>query len=360
MHQKVVLDDSSLWALLRLAYRDGLIHMKPGVHLSQLTEHTDPELELQVLEQLVLTPCALGFFDRGSLCEDLLLGDFLDSEDLVRVPTPKVSDNVEALPLELVVGILRAGGYSIPVSEFLPRLEAAMVLNDERKRRSSAGLKFPEIEDHISKALGHDKLTEEEWAFYRQYVDTRDKVSPIVSAFSHAQEVFTAAAEHSAYGMLPYAKVPSSTVVTNPNFALSSAPNDKKLILMRFVAQDIGTLLPPRSLAKTLRLSKSPEADALRHKTDEWVLKLKKGELSGLDSIQRELRRAIRSLEKTKQAKGIGAFVTLAAVPIGIAEMVLGSPGVAGLALGAIGTVAEVTVRATERRYRWALLGRDR
>ena len=61
---RAVFDEASLWALLRLAHREGLVYPKPGCHLSQLSEVRDEALENQILEQLVLTPNVIGFFDK--------------------------------------------------------------------------------------------------------------------------------------------------------------------------------------------------------------------------------------------------------------------------------------------------------
>lgn len=358
MTKHVVLDDSSLWALLRLGYREGLVRMRSGVRLHQLIEDSDPELEQQVLEQVVLTPNLFGFFDRGSLCEDLVDGDLVDSETLARTPTPKALDDVEALPFELVVGILRAQGYRIPESEFLPRLGAAMAYEDARNRRAEEGRRFPDLGDHLAAALGNNVLTEEEWAFYREHQDAHSNAAPIVSAFLHAQEVMTAAAQHGAHGMLPYATTGVDVPLRNPGFAGSESPQELQRILFRVVSRDVGMLLPPPSLTSALKLAKSPEAEALREKSAEWIAQIESGELGGLDPIRKELKAALRSLEKTGKAKSVGTMITYVSVSISAAEMFLGSPGVIGFALGAVGLAAQAEVSMTERRYRWALFGR--
>lgn len=358
MTNQVVFDDSSLWALLRLAHRDGLVRQRSGVQLRELVEKSDPALERQVLEQLVLTPKVLGFFDRGSLCEDVLEGEFLHSDSLIRATTPTSTDRYEALPMDLITGILQARGHAISEQEFLPRLEALKSVEEERQQRANNGKKFPGIEDHVFKALKHDRLSSDEWAFYRKYQEVQDRISPIIMAFNHAQEVMTAAAEHSASGMVPYAVNTVGEAIRNPAHELSDTPSVSKLVLIRMVAEDIGTLLPPSSLTATLKLAGSPEAEALRYKSTEWMDRLESGELNGIAPIRKEIRSAMRSLEKINRAKTVGSFVTLAAVPVGVAEILLGSPGIAGLTFGAIGTVSEVCIRATEKRYRWALLGK--
>lgn len=355
MIKHVVLDDFSLWALLRLAHREGLVRPKGRAQIRQL-EDSDPKLERQVLEQLVLTPKVLAFFDRGSLCEDILEGEFLDSDNLIQTQTPEVCDSFEALPKNLITGIMQASGQVIPEAEFVPRLTAAMAVEEERKRRIHEGKRFPGLSDHIFKALKQDKLTVEEWDFYHKHRQIMEKIYPIERAFHHAQEVMTAASEHSAYGMVPYFDETAGISIRNPRFEDSASVNAR--VLFRVVAQDIGTLLPPTTLTGTLKLAGSPEAEALRYKSAEWIDRLESGELNNIGSIRDEIRVAMRSLEKTKRAKTTGAFVTLAAVPVAVAEMLIGSPGIAGLAFGAIGTVAEVSVRRTEKRYRWALLGK--
>jgi hypothetical protein len=358
MNKRVVLDDSSLLALLRLGYREGTVCLKAGVHLDQLTEHSDPLLEAQVLEQIVLTPQVLAFFDRGSLCEDLLEGELLESDSIVRTPTPSTLDNVEALPMELVTGILRARGFKVPEEEFLPRLGSAIVMHNERERRSKEGRRFPELGDHIRRAMKIDELSTEEWAFHRDYQEITSRAQPILDAFAHAQTVMTAAAQNSAYGMLPYSQGSTEVPLRNPSFAREESEESKRLTLFRVVSEDIGTLLPPKSLSSALRLGKSSEAEALREKSSEWIEKIEAGELGGIEPIRKEIKLAIRSLEKVGLAKSIGSMLTLTAVPIGVAEMMLGSPGVVGLGLGAVGTIAEVNVRSTEKRYRWALFGK--
>jgi hypothetical protein len=358
MNKRVVLDDSSLWALLRLGFREGTVRLKPGVHLHQLTEHSDQLLEKQILEQVVLTPQVLAFFDRGSLCEDLLEGELLESDAIVRTPTPSAMDSVEALPIELVTGILRARGFKVPEEEFLPRLGSAIVMHDERERRAKRGKRFPDIGDHVRRAMKVDELSAEEWKFHRDYQETTSRVQPILDAFAHAQTVMTAAAQNSAYGMLPYAESSTDVLLRNPRFAHLASEASRHLTLFRVVSEDIGTLLPPRSLSSALRLGGSSEAEALREKSSEWIDKIEAGELGGIEPIRKEIKLAIRSLEKVGLAKSIGSMLTLTAVPIGVAEMMLGSPGVVGLALGTVGTIAEVNVRSTEKRYRWALFGK--
>ncbi len=358
MTKAVVLDDSSLWALLRLGFREGTVSLKSGVHLQQLTEDSDPLLETQVLEQVVLTPQVLAFFDRGSLCEDLLEGELLQSDAIVRTPTPPIIDRIEALPMELVTGILRARGYKVPTEEFLPRLGSAIVMHDERARRAKLGKRFPDIGDYVRRAMRVDELSPEEWAFHRDYQETTSRAQPIIDAFTHAQTVMTAAAQHSAFGMLPYAECPKDVLLRNPSFAHQGSEATKHLTLFRVVSEDIGTLLPPKSLSSALRLGRSSEAEALREKSSEWIEKIESGELGGIEPIRKEIKLAIRSLEKVGMAKSFGSMLTLAAVPVGVAEMMLGSPGVVGLGLGAIGTIAEVNVRSTEKRYRWALFGK--
>lgn len=358
MHKKVVLDDSSLWALLRLGYREGLVRLKAGVNLNELTQKTDQRLETQVLEQLVLTPEVLAFFDRGSLCEDLLEGELLESEVIVRTPTPSNLDSVEALPMALVTGILSARGFKIPEADFLPRLGSAIVMADERERRARQGKQFPSIGDHIRRAMGVDELSAEEWAFHGDYQETTSRVQPILDAFTHAQTVMTAAAQNSAYGMLPYADISTNALLRNPGFEHQDSESSRRLTLFRVVSEEIGTLLPPKSLSSALHLGRSPEAEALREKSSEWIDKIEAGDLGGIEPIRKEIKSAIQSLEKVGLAKSIGSMLTLTAVPIGVAEMMLGSPGIFGLGLGAVGTIAEVNVRSTEKRYRWALFGK--
>lgn len=353
----VVLDDSSLWALLRLAYRDGLISLPPGVHLQQLTAAADPALELQVLQQLVVTPHAIGLFDRGSLAENMLQGEFLESEYLSQASTPTQLDQVTALPLEFIAGVLRARGYLIAESDYLPRLEAAMAIHEERDRRVASGERFPELEDIIQKVLGTNEHTKEEWEFYERFQHTEESARPLVSAFKHAQEVMTAAARHSAHGMFPYQSAAVHPVLKNPQYDASASDNDKKLALIQVVARDLGTLLPPPSLKETLKLASSPEAVALRHKSSEWITQLRSGNANSLASIRSEINRAMRSLERAKRAKSVGSFLTWTTVPVAIAEMVVGSPGIAGMTIGVVSTVTEASIRATEMRYRWAMFG---
>ena len=60
--------------------------------------------------------------------------------------------------------------------------------------------------------------------------------------------------------------------VPNPNFRQDHWVNQQMLI--RVVAEDVGALFPRSSLSETLKLAESPEAAALRYKSNEWEVGL--------------------------------------------------------------------------------------
>lgn len=357
-----VFSEECLWALLRLGYRERLVHVKHRAVLHQLQEEaSNPALESFVLEQLILTPTILANFDRGSLAEDLLEGPLLDSFTIKPTKAAPPNFQLDAIPVEAIAGLLVAQGYDVPAGEFIPRLlNAAKVLNDENDLRQ-AGYELPGFADFVRRiVVGCDEFSASEWAEYDEREQVKEAAQPVLSAISDFEELATTAAKENAVLVIPRTDLNQATIVNDDFDVAGGTPDQQYQQLFRFAATEMGRLTAPPSLSATMKLAADPATGALRDRCRAWIGAINEGEISELQTIKAEIHKAMASLERSGTVSKRGTLVTYASLPISIAALLTGPTATA--ALGVVGLAAtSICVAVTsyenwrEHQLRWAM-----
>lgn len=353
-----------------MGFREGLVevrgHSTAPDFLPFLREGAaDPVLEQQVLEQIVLTPNVSAYFE-GSLAEDFIRGPLLEEGVVTRIPFTKPQFFFEAFPTEAIEGLLRARGILIPQAEFLPRLVAAIEATEAEESTKASGGDVPSFFDealtrNASTAHGlgfRNRFSEEQWAAYDRRKAAKKAAYPIYEAFETIAKLSWEATERSAFLVTPCSWGVAGATLNQPLDTTQASHLERKS-LFRIAAQDMGKVVVRGSLRDTLKLAKDPASEALRQKVTEWVDALGNGEIATLPGIRKEIQQATASLERTGHAKKLGTFLTYAAVPVGIGEMLIGSPGLVGFCLGGVAVAADLSVQLTQKKFRWALFGRE-
>jgi hypothetical protein len=363
----VVFGTKAFSAAIRLAYREGLVELQPGVRPDLLTEESDSVLEQQVREQLVLTPNIIGLKDHPLLSEPVLKDPSAKDLVLTKVATPDLPEERGTLPLEMVAAMLKVGGHGIPGAEIMSRLHQALEVEGLSESLQASGHQVPDLGHYASKLLGHDPFPPEAWAMYERRRQAQVAAAPIVEAIREARAVLAAAAQHQAHGMIPYLLSQPGHNGIHPMTRIDPrlGYNANAIVLLRVVVKGVGAPLPQDSLKGTMRLANSPEADALRHKIEEWYTILARGDWGSLAPVEAEIKRAIASLEKRNLAQQWGDCIFYLTVPVQLAEAIVearfpswGYTSVASTSMELFSRHLETYIRQTDKHYRWAYFGR--
>lgn len=117
-----------------------------------------------------------------------------------------------------------------------------------------------------------------------------------------------------------------------------------------------GLSLPwPETLSEARKLRSHPSILAFRQNVWRWCDAAAAGEKILLNNLTNDLIRATKSLNRMKQSKKVGKFLTYAGLPISIGEMLYSLPYV-GPITTAVGFVLQVGTETDKIRNRWIQL----
>lgn len=371
MLKEAVLDHGSTVALLRIAYDEGLIQEDPqktDFFLEGLRRRSTPEwLRRQVLEQIVLTPRVKTF---APLPREGIYGPLIDEGTLEMIEPPsEQSIQLDALPVDIISGMLLGVGTSIPVSEFLPRLAAAeATLAEVEEHRLTHGKDLPtELQVFtaavIRSAAGKgfdlnlppDGYTQAELDLARRNREAYAAARPIVDCGIEFSNLVTAAGNGSTLVKTPFVEPTAQLVPGSPPNLRTGIPNE--IGLFRVVATDLGKLTHRHTLRDTLKLSREAATTSLREHLPIWLDQLSQQDISGTELVQKEIKRAADELERISGLTTARRIMGYFAIPVDLLELILQLPPILGISLELISRGLEIKERSVTNRNRWLAFG---
>lgn len=363
--RSVVLDEAATQVLLTLAASEGLLEEKrerTDAFLEMLLKkHANSPIYTQVLEQIVLTPNILTF---AHLPEEGLHGLLLDRGMIRQVPKPaEPTVKVDKFSKPVIGGMLAARGYSIPESEFEPRLRAAQLALAEaeqyelERHRETPNLFRRKIQEMLSNVRGTeivDEYTEEEYTAEEGRQQAYNAAMPILDCMLEYLNLATVASQENALLKTPTYPTINQTI---PAPDLLQHSQGDEIALFRIVATGLGKLTYRPTLKESLKLAEEPATQALRDQLPEWIDELSKGNLATVEKVQREIQQATSALERLSPVKSTGTLTTWLAVPVSLTELFLGLPPVLGITVSLIGKGASAATVLVEKKYKWAMFG---
>jgi hypothetical protein len=136
-----------------------------------------------------------------------------------------------------------------------------------------------------------------------------------------------------------------------------SSVADHLVVVRVALAEDRGALPRIRDIGHALALRRDPHLGSLREMLVEFNTAAQNGDVSSLALARREVARAKRALARREKWQRALDWVTYLALPVGIAEALVGAPPIAGTSLSVLGATGAATVSRAKLRNRWALFG---
>jgi len=112
-----------------------------------------------------------------------------------------------------------------------------------------------------------------------------------------------------------------------------------------------------RTINDVIRLRQKPEIKKVRNSLREWSLCIRAGEENAEKEMRKEIKNAIHKVKRLGPVKKIGWWSAVMSLPIGIAELLIGSPGIGGLILASLGTASLIYSRKMKKQNDWFLIG---
>jgi hypothetical protein len=119
------------------------------------------------------------------------------------------------------------------------------------------------------------------------------------------------------------------------------------------LAEESQTGIRDLTVGEVLRLRKKPEIVWLRAATDAIINSVTQGQESIAVAASRELKQARKHLAKQGLLGRIETICTYAALPIGVVELILALPPIAGLSIGATAVFSNVSQRRIGHKHAW-------
>ena len=134
---------------------------------------------------------------------------------------------------------------------------------------------------------------------------------------------------------------------------------DHFAVLRAAIAKDRGGLPRIRDIRHALALRRDPNLRLLRAMLVEFHVEFHKvvkvGDANLVASARREVARAKRAIaRREKWQRGLD-WVTYLALPVGIAEVLIGAPPIADTSLSMLGATGAPAVSRAKRRHGWVL-----
>jgi hypothetical protein len=151
--------------------------------------------------------------------------------------------------------------------------------------------------------------------------------------------------------------------IFRPETALRGKELDAIALANRFLtlraafAEEGGFLPRMGSLKEALRLRKDPRLQALRRQLAFFHEGLMSGNRAAVSEARREIQGARRSLGRRAVWDKALRWVTYLSVPVGVAEILSGTPPLVGTSIAVVGAAGTVGSRKVEKDNEWALFG---
>lgn len=151
----------------------------------------------------------------------------------------------------------------------------------------------------------------------------------------------------------PRVKIPKDKALEN-----SILPSDSSYWQAYQIYLDEIDIFPElRSINDVLRLRRRPEVKQLRDCLSEWSAHLRNGNRNAEKEMRHQIRRATHELKHLSTMRRVGWWSTVMSLPVGIVELLVGSSGVGGLILAALGTSSLVRSERIKKQRGWLLIG---
>jgi len=112
-----------------------------------------------------------------------------------------------------------------------------------------------------------------------------------------------------------------------------------------------------RTIKDVLRLRRKPEISQFRDCLMEWATCLRASDYDAEKEMRQEIRRATHELKRLGPVRKVGWWSTVMSLPVGIAELLVGSIGIGGLVLASIGTACLARSEKIKKKHGWLLIG---
>ncbi len=141
---------------------------------------------------------------------------------------------------------------------------------------------------------------------------------------------------------------------------LSSSHVDDHLAILKIVFEEVGWLPQPRNFKEAWNMFNDDRMVSLREYIKYLFEMLTIGDVSQMGQIRNNIKEAVDPFKTKSWASKISKIVTYMAVPVSVAEVLLGNIGV-GLGAGFIGTTSQFISDAITRSKQksWLSIGRD-
>lgn len=141
--------------------------------------------------------------------------------------------------------------------------------------------------------------------------------------------------------------------------ALDLRPVADHFVVVRVaLAEDCGVLPRIRDIRHAIALRQDPNLGSLREMLAGFGKAVQEGDVSGLARARREVARAKRAMARRDIWTRTLDWVTYFALPVGVAEALMGAPPIVGTSLSIIGATGVATVSRAKRRHGWVLFAR--
>ncbi len=148
----------------------------------------------------------------------------------------------------------------------------------------------------------------------------------------------------------------SETALNGEELDAIAAAN--RFLALRAAFVEEGGLLPHiKGIKDTLALRKDPRLKAVREQLALLHSGLVLGDRQAISEAGREIRKARQSLKRRTGWDKALRWVTYLEVPVGVAEVLIGTPPVVGTSIAVVGAAGAAGSRKVERDNEWALFG---
>jgi hypothetical protein len=131
-----------------------------------------------------------------------------------------------------------------------------------------------------------------------------------------------------------------------------------RFLILRAAFADGAPSLPRiQGIKHALLLRKDPQLKAMREQLKVLHGGLNTGDRSAILEATREIQKSRRALKRRASWDKALAWLTYMSVPVGVAEVLMGSPPLIGTSVSIIGASGTATVRRIEKKNKWVLFG---
>ena len=127
---------------------------------------------------------------------------------------------------------------------------------------------------------------------------------------------------------------------------------DSRFGLYQLLRSELSSLPQHRCFKEALDERETRAFQDLREAMDEWDHAIVEGRLDRKEYLQRQISLAERDLHRAKQLRKASRILVKVGIPIGIAELLVGIPGL-GLSVSSMGACSRAVSKMIEEKYHW-------